>query len=145
VFHLSLVAVMIGLTSAIGKDAFEMVRAVDKVDPFTGCWRVLELYNWSSEYFDIGKSPHFTFDGEDGEFVLGEIEGTLDVRYGERGEAFFADFSWDGEDMGAIANGRGWLTIITGSRGFGHLYVHKGDHFEFVCKRKRRTSRRLLP
>jgi len=116
-----------------------MVSEVSRERLFAGCWRILEVYGWSSDYLNLVTKAHFTFDGDDGEFALGEIEGSLDVHYDLRGDSHCAEFSWDGHDMGAVANGRGWLAIIRGSRGFGHFYVHKGDNFAFVCKRKRRS------
>jgi hypothetical protein len=58
------------------------------------------------------------------------------VRYGSRGGAACAEFSWGGSDDNSHASGRGWAAIGTTGRLVGYVFIHKGDESGFVAERE---------
>ena len=87
-------------------------RAPDFARAFAGRWQITEMDEWDE--IDLLGSAHITFSGKDGgELVFIAIEADLDVRYGARGGAASAEFSWEGFDDGsqpAAAAGPPWAS-----------------------------------
>ncbi|MFK4654247.1 hypothetical protein ABIF97_004181 [Bradyrhizobium japonicum] len=103
---------------------------------FAGCWRIVEMDNWDSDFLDLVEEVHLTFGGKsDGEIAFGALEGFLDVRYGARDGSPCAEFSWEGYDDNDHVCGHGWVMIGTADRLVGHFYIHNGDDSGFVCER----------
>ena len=76
---------------------------------FAGRWRIVEMDVWDNEFLDLVEEAHLTFKGAaDGEIAFGALKGFLDVRYGAREGAAYAEFSWEGHDENDPACGRGW-------------------------------------
>ena len=68
-------------------------------------------------------------------FVFVAVKGLLDVRYGARDGSACAEFSWEGLRRQRPACGRGWVMLGTAGRLVGHIFIHNGDDFGFVCER----------
>src|SRR4051794_15043173 len=95
---------------------------------FAGCWRIVEMDNWDSDFLDLAEEAHLTFEGKsDGKTAFGALKGFLDVRYGARDGSASAEFSWEGHDENDPACGRGWVMMGTAGRLVGHFYIHNGD------------------
>ncbi len=109
-------------------------RAPSVARAFAGRWRIAEMDEWDE--LDLVGPPHITFAGtEGGELVFCAVEADLDVRYGAREDAAFAEFSWEGFDDGTASSGRGWATIDTAGRLVGRIFTHKSDELGFVALR----------
>src|SRR4051795_2772177 len=62
---------------------------------FVGRWRIVEMDVWDNDFLDLVEEAHLTLTGEaDGEIAFGARQGVLDVRYGSRDGAAWAEFSW---------------------------------------------------
>ena len=106
---------------------------------FAGRWRFVEMDAWDIGSLDGVEEAHLTFSKDTGgEFVVGVLQGALDVRYGRRDGSACAEFSWEGHDEEDPASGRGWFMIDAAGNGVGHLYTHDGEDSAFVCKRDRK-------
>ena len=91
---------------------------------------------WDKDVIDLGEEAHLTFKGaSQGEIAFVAVKGFLDARYGLRGEAAYAEFSWQGYDDGDEVCGRGWVMIGEDGRLVGHVFIHQGDNSGFVCRR----------
>lgn len=78
---------------------------------------------WDNDALDLGEEAHLTFVGASGgEIAFVAVKGFLDVRYGSRGGAACAAFSWLSTDE---ARGRGWVMVRTAGRLVGHLFIHQ--------------------
>jgi hypothetical protein len=113
-----------------------MARVPAFAKAFAGRWRIVEMDTWDNAFLALVEEAHITFQGgSDGEIIFGALRGFLDVRHGSRDGSACAEFSWEGNDEGDPACGRGWTTIGTGGRLVGHFYIHNGDDSGFVCER----------
>ena len=66
---------------------------------FAGRWRIVEMDVWDNDFLDLVEEAHLTLRGTaDGEIAFGALRGVLDVRYGARDGAPYAEFSWEGHD-----------------------------------------------
>jgi hypothetical protein len=92
---------------------------------------------WSNDVLDLGEKAHLTFEGTSGgEIAFVAVKGFLDVRYGSRDGATYAEFSWQGFDDADETCGRGWATIGKDDRLVGHIFIHQGDDSDFICERE---------
>jgi hypothetical protein len=46
------------------------------------------------------------------------------------------EFSWEGDDDGDHACGRGWAVLRERNRIEGHIFIHMGDESSFGAKRQ---------
>ena len=112
-----------------------------------GCWRIVEMDNWDSDFLDLVEEAHLTFEGKsDGEIAFGALKGFLDVRYGARDGSACAEFSWEGHDENDPACGRGWVMIGTaGMRAIALAsYHHAQSNPRAVMSSLRSTPRSMI-
>lgn len=94
----------------------------------TGRWRIVAMDLWDRDTIDLVGPGFIEFaEGETGQFGFIAIRGWLDCRTTERDGQPFVEFSWEGEDEGDRANGRGWATLTEDGVLAGHLFIHMGD------------------
>jgi len=63
------------------------------------------------------------------------VEGWMDWREGHRDERSSLEFTWDGNDEGDHASGRGWAALEEDGSLRGHIYFHLGDDSGFRALR----------
>jgi hypothetical protein len=102
----------------------------------TGRWRIIEMELWDSETIDL-LGPAFIEINADGTgtFQFIAVEGNLDYRFNEPGTDPAVDFSWDGNDDGDPASGRGWINISPDGSLHGRVFFHMGDDSGFRATR----------
>ena len=100
---------------------------------FSGMWRITETEMWEQDDLDLVVPAHITFDEDGvGGFQLVAVTGEIDCRF----EGKRVEFSWQGDDDGEDANGRGWAEIT--KKGLaGMIYFHLGNESSFLAKRAR--------
>ena len=75
-----------------------------------------------------------------GRFRFIAVEGYLDCRHGEREGCPRVEFTWEGQDEGNPAFGRGRAELETDGSLRGHIYFHAGDDSGFRAVAQRRAS-----
>jgi hypothetical protein len=106
---------------------------VKRPNPFRGRWWIVSTDVWD-ELDGLGPARITFGPGRAGQMNLIAISATVDYRVGTRDGATIVEFSWEGNDDGHPASGRGWARLDR--RGLvGHLFIHQGDEAEFVAKR----------
>lgn len=98
----------------------------------TGKWRIVEMDLWDVEAIDLVGEGFIEF-GKDGTgaFRFIAVQGSMDCRFGEREGRPSAEFTWDGDDDGHPANGRGWAGLDGDGLLRGRIYFHLGDDSGF--------------
>lgn len=92
-----------------------MARPPAFAKAFAGRWRIVEMDVWDNDFLDLVEQAHLTFKGEAGGEIACGARGFLDVRYGSRDGAAWAEFSWEGYDENDPACGRGWVPPVASS------------------------------
>jgi hypothetical protein len=107
---------------------------VRRANPFRGRWRIVSTDVWETQDLDDLGPAQITFGpGRAGELNVIAISASVDYRVGVRDGAPIVEFSWEGDDDGQRASGRGWAR--PDRRGLvGRLFIHEGEA-EFVAKR----------
>jgi hypothetical protein len=104
-------------------------RAVRKLP---GRWRIVEMELWDRDAIDLVGPAFIEFGrGTRGCFRFIAVEGELDCRHSERDNHARTEFSWDGNDEGDCAFGRGWAELESEGSVRGHIYFHAGDDSGF--------------
>jgi hypothetical protein len=75
----------------------------------SGKWRITEMDLWDREAIDLVGPAFIEFKGEGGRFRFIAVDGWMDCRHGQRNGRPSVDFTWDGNDEGDPASGRGWV------------------------------------
>jgi hypothetical protein len=103
----------------------------------TGSWRITEMELWDSEAIEL-LGPAFIEINTDGTgaFQFIAVRGNLDCRFNEPGEDSAVEFSWDGDDEGDPASGRGWINSSPDGSLHGHIFFHRGDDSSFRATRQ---------
>src|SRR5688572_18959784 len=96
--------------------------------PIAGTWRIVEMDLWDREAIELLGSAfiEINVDGT-GHFRFIAVEGYLDCRQAQRGSVPAVEFTWDGNDEGDHASGRGWANLDTDGSLHGHIFFHLGD------------------
>jgi hypothetical protein len=104
-------------------------------NPLVGRWRIVEMELWDADVIDL-LGPAFIELRRDntGEFRFIAVEGHLDLRPSKAG-APRVDFSWDGNDEGDHATGRGWAEVSDDGALVGRIFFHMGDDSSFRAER----------
>lgn len=99
---------------------------------FVGRWRITWTEIWDSDALDLVSPAYIQF-GDDGlgGFGMIALRGWLDCRYGQRDGRPSVEFSWQGEDEGDDACGRGWAVQEPDGSLRGRLFIHCADDSEF--------------
>jgi hypothetical protein len=97
-----------------------------------GSWRIVEMDLWDRDAIDLVGPAFIEFraDGTGG-FRFIAVEGYLDCRYAEHGDFRRVAFTWEGNDEGDPASGRGWAQLETDGSLRGHIFFHAGDDSGF--------------
>ena len=91
---------------------------------------------WDLEDIDLIEPAFIEFDQDrTGHFRFIAIEGFMDWRYGPPRERPRVEFTWEGDDDGDWASGRGWVTLEPDGSLRGHIYFHLGDDSGFQAVR----------
>ena len=101
-----------------------------------GRWRITEMDLWDLEDIDLIE-PGFVEFGQDrtGHFGFIAVQGNMDCRTVPTRERPRVEFTWDGDDDGDRASGRGWATLEGDGSLRGHIYFHLGDDSGFRAVR----------
>ena len=101
-----------------------------------GRWRITEMDLWDLEDIDLIE-PGFVEFGQDrtGHFGFIAVQGNMDCRTVPTRERPRVKFTWDGDDDGDRASGRGWATLEGDGSLRGHIYFHLGDDSGFRAVR----------
>jgi hypothetical protein len=106
-----------------------------------GRWRIVHMDLWDRDALDLVGPAFIEFkkDGS-GRFRFIAVDGYLDWRNAEHTNGSRVEFSWEGNDEGDRASGRGWAELdVDGSLG-GHIYFHAGDDSGFRAIGASRSS-----
>jgi hypothetical protein len=78
-----------------------------------GRWRITEAELWDCDALDLVAPAFIEFveDGSSGSFGFIAVQGEMDCREVERGGRPGVEFSWEGNDEGDPASGRGWAVL----------------------------------
>ena len=101
-----------------------------------GRWRVTEMDLWDLEDIDLVE-PGFIEFGQDwtGRFGFIAVQGFMDCRTGPTKDRPGVEFTWEGDDDGDRASGRGWVVLERDGSLRGHIYFHLGDDSGFRAVR----------
>lgn len=66
-----------------------------------------------------------------GQFRFIAVEGHLDCRQPDDEDSAKVDFTWEGNDEGDRASGRGWAQLESDGSLRGHIFFHAGDDSGF--------------
>jgi uncharacterized protein YndB with AHSA1/START domain len=104
---------------------------------FPGKWRITEMEQWDRKYIDMVVPGHFTF-GKNGmgEFQFGTVRGEMDCRMEKREGRDRLEFTWEGDEEGHPACGRGWAEV-EGKEMKGRLFFHLGDDSGFAARKSK--------
>ena len=99
----------------------------------SGKWRITEMSLWDREAIDLLGPAFIEFRGNGGQFRFIAVDGWMDCRQGRRNGQPSVDFTWDGNDEGDPASGRGWVLLRQDGSLTGHIYFHQGDDSGFTA------------
>jgi hypothetical protein len=99
-----------------------------------GRWRIVEMELWDRDAIDL-VGPGFIEIRSDGTGSLRfiAVEGWMDIRKVARAGLPGIEFSWEGNDEGDAAGGRGWATLSIDGSLIGRIYFHMGDDSSFTA------------
>ena len=111
-----------------------------------GRWRIAEMDLWDLEDIDLIE-PAFIEFGQDrtGHFQFIAVQGSMDCRPGPTRERPSVEFTWEGDDEGDRASGRGWATLEPDGSLRGHIYFHLGDDSVFRAVRAAKKGESKAP
>lgn len=101
-----------------------------------GRWHIVATEIWDSDAIDL-VGPGLIEIRSDGTGSLRfiAVEGWMDIRQVERDGRPGVEFSWDGNDDGDAASGRGWATLLSDGSLTGRIFFHMGDDSSFSAVR----------
>lgn len=99
------------------------------------------MTQWENDFIDAEVPGFIEFEAKcKGCFQFGYVRGNLDGRIGIRDRKQAVEFSWEGTDEMAPAQGRGWA-VLKGDYLEGMILFHGGDESGFVAKRAKKHQR----
>ena len=113
-----------------------MTKAQVTTMRIAGTWCISEMECWDQEAVELLGPAYIEF-GQNGtgRFRFIAIEGWMDCRHGDRDGRACVEFSWDGQDDGDLASGRGWAVREDGGTLKGHIFIHRADDSAFSAIR----------
>ena len=103
-------------------------------------WQVAitEAELWDCDALDLVAPAFIEFveDGSSGSFGFIAVQGEMDCREVERGGRPGVEFSWEGNDEGDPASGRGWAVLEEDGSLRGRIFFHLGDDSGFTAVRE---------
>ena len=101
-----------------------------------GAWRIIEMELWDEDAVELMGPALIEFARDDtGRFRFIAVEGGMDCRHEQRDGRPHVEFSWEGDDDGDSAHGRGWAALADDGSLLGHIYFHMGDDSAFRAVR----------
>lgn len=101
-----------------------------------GTWRLSEMELWDQEAMDLIGPAFIEFgQGGTGRFRFIAVEGWMDCRPGHRDGQACVEFTWEGQDEGDPASGRGWAAVQKDGTLSGHIFIHRADDSAFSAIR----------
>ena len=98
---------------------------------------------WDREAIDLVGPAFIKFNADGtGDFRFIAVDGYLDCRHAKRREPPRVDFTWEGNDEGDQASGRGWAQLETDGSLRGHIFFHAGDDSGFRAILEEGSGRR---
>ena len=98
-----------------------------------GRWRLVETDLWSDDVIDLLEPAYIELRADRlGSFVVGALQADLDYRVGERDGHAIIEFSWEGDDDGHPASGRGSAQLDAARAIQVKLFIHHGDDVAMV-------------
>jgi hypothetical protein len=88
---------------------------------------------WDREALDLLGPAFVEVRGSRGQFRFIAVDGWMDCRHGRRNGRPSVDFTWEGNDEGDPASGRGWVLLRQDGSLTGHIYFHRGDDSRFTA------------
>jgi len=99
----------------------------------SGKWRITDMSLWDREAIDLLGPAFIEFRGNRGQFRFIAVDGWIDCRHGRQNGRPSVDFTWDGNDEGDPASGRGSVLLRQDGSLTGHIYFHRGDDSSFTA------------
>jgi hypothetical protein len=110
--------------------------------PFTGRWRIVSMSAWDEDFVDEEEEGSIEFNDRGwGEFHFGYVHGRMDCRLTTRDGEPALEWTWEGNDEMAPAQGRGWAGVKNDELQ-GMIFFHGGDDSEFVATRAMEMERK---
>ncbi len=97
-----------------------------------GNWRIVEMDLWDRDAIDLVGPAYIELkvDGT-GRFRFIAVEGYMDVKHADAAWRPRAEFTWEGDDDGTQASGRGWVELEPDGSVSGRIFFHLGDDSGF--------------
>jgi len=109
--------------------------------PFVGSWRIVSMSAWEDDYLDEEVQAFIEFEPSGmGHFQFGLVSGNIDSLDTQRDGTPAVEWSWEGMAEMDECSGRGWATL-EGDELRGMIFIHGGDHSDFVAKRAKSSHR----
>src|SRR5262245_52970342 len=83
--------------------------------------RITDMSLWDREAIDLLGPAFIEFRGNRGQFRFIAVDGWMDCRHGRRNGRPSVDFTWDGNDEGDPASGRGSVLLRQDGSLTGHI------------------------
>ena len=109
--------------------------------PFTGLWHIASMSEWDEDYINEEVQAFIEFEpGGMGHFQFGLVSGNIDYLETQRDGKLAVEWSWEGMAEMDECSGRGWATV-EGDELRGVIFIHGGDHSDFVATRPKQPQR----
>jgi hypothetical protein len=109
--------------------------------PFTGLWHIVSMSEWEEDYLNEEVQAFIEFEpGDMGQFQFSLVSGNLDSLETQRDGKPAVEWSCEGMAEMDECSGRGWA-IVEGDELRGMIFIHGGDHSDFVAKRTKAPKR----
>jgi hypothetical protein len=109
----------------------------------SGRWRITGAELWDRDALNLVAPAFIEFakDGSSGSFGFIAVQGEMDCREVERDGRPGVEFSWQGNDEGDPASGRGWAVLEEDGSLSGRIFFHLGDDSGFTAIREAAEGR----
>jgi hypothetical protein len=102
------------------------------VAQLVGNWRIVEMDLWDRDAIDLVGPAYIELKADGtGRFRFIAVEGCMDVKHADAPLPARAEFTWDGDDDGTPASGRGWVELEPDGSLSGRIFFHLGDDSGF--------------
>jgi hypothetical protein len=108
---------------------------------FEGLWHISSMSAWDENYINEEVQAFIDFEAKGlSKFQFGLVNGNIDYQETQRDGKHAVEWSWEGDDEMVECSGRGWATL-EGDELKGMIFIHGGDHSDFVARRPRKPQR----
>src|SRR5437773_1887797 len=109
--------------------------------PFIGLWNIVSMSEWDEDYINEEVQAFIEFEPKGtGHFQFGLVSGTIDSLETQRDGKPAVEWSWEGIAEMDECSGRG-LASLEGDELRGMIFIHGGDHSEFIARRPEKERR----